>query len=295
MEKDEFENYCTAGEIANKIRKYIRSFIKKDMKLIDIAEGIDKKIEEFGAKPAFPVNLSLNEIAAHYTPSLDDETKAEGILKIDIGVEKEGYIADMAFTIDLTENKKYGEMIKLNEEILEKTINSLNYESKVGDIGNKISELLENKPFNIISNLTGHSLEQYQIHSNITIQNTRNGNKTPLKEEAVAIEPFLTTGQGEVIEGKLSEIFMLINEKNTRDPGTRKLLEFIKEEYKTKPFCRRWLEKKGFRTRFSLATLTKEGILYNFPILIEKSKSPVSQAEETIIFHNEKKIITTRL
>ena len=293
MEKQESENYIKAGKIASEIREYLRTYIKPGMKLVDIAKETDKKIKQANAKPAFPINLSLNEIAAHYTPSIDEETSAEGILKVDFGVEIDGYIADLAFTLDLTKEKKYQEMIDLNQEILKKTLEKLNYESSVSDIGNSIHQLLENQRFNIIKNLTGHSLAQYNIHADISIPNTKNSNKTRLQEKAIAVEPFLTTGDGEVIEGKPSEIYMLINKKNVRDPNSKKLLNFIEQEYQTKPFCKRWLDEQGFRTNFSLKLLTKEEIVYNFPVLVEKSKQPVSQAEETIIFHNQEKIITT--
>ncbi len=294
MNKIEFEGYCKAGEIANKLRQHLKSFIKPKMKLIEIANELDSQLIKNNVKPAFPINLSLNEVAAHYTPSFQDETIAEGILKVDFGVEVDGYIADLAFSLDLTEKKEYKEMIELNEKILEKTLESLNYNSMVADIGNNIEKRLEEQKYNIIKNLTGHSLEQYKIHGSTSIPNTKNNNKTLLKEKAIAVEPFLTTGIGEVIEGKPSEIFMLIQDKNTRDSASRKILEYIKTEYKTKPFCKRWLDQKGFKTTFALKILTKEKIIYNFPVLVEKSKKPVSQAEETIIFHDNKVIITTK-
>ncbi len=293
MNKKEFENYCKAGKIGNEIREYAKGFIKEGMKLVEIANKIDQRILELGAKPAFPINLSLNEIAAHYTPSIDDETLAEGLLKIDIGIEIEGFIADLAFSMDLTEKKEYEEMIKLNENVLKETLESLNYDSCSCEIGNKISSLLKNKKFNIIRNLTGHSLGRYEIHSDLSIQNTPNKDNTKLSERAIAIEPFLTTGIGEVIESKPSEIFMLIKERNIRDSESRKILSFIKEEYKTKPFCKRWLDKKGFKTNFALKLLTKEGIIYNFPVLVERSKGIVSQSEETIVFYKGKRIVTT--
>ncbi|MEM4605556.1 MAG: type II methionyl aminopeptidase [Candidatus Pacearchaeota archaeon] len=293
MEKKEFENYIKAGKIASEIREKAKKFIKKDMLLVEIAEFIEKSIEESGGKPAFPVNLSTNEIAAHYTPSIKDKKKAEGLLKVDFGVEIEGYIADLAFSLDLTHEKKFEEIINLNEEILKKTIDSLNYESKISDIGEKISELLKGKKFNIVKNLTGHTLQQYQIHASPSIPNIKTNDKTPLKEKAIAIEPFLTTGVGEVIESSPSEIFMLVDEnKKPRNNESRKILDFIKKEYKTKPFCKRWLEKKAYKTIY-LFFLEKENIIYNFPILIEKSKAPVSQTEETLIFFEEKKIIIT--
>jgi len=293
MKEKEFQDYCKAGEIAGKIREKIKEFVKPGMKLIEIAEEVDKQIEKNNVKPAFPVNLSLNEIAAHYTPSIGDETKAEGILKIDFGVEINGYIADLAFTIDLTRDKVYREIIELNNEILMKTLESLDYNSNVSDVGNKLGSLLKEKNFNIIKNLTGHSLGKNQIHSDLSIPNIPNKDKTELREKAIAIEPFLTTGVGEVIEGKPSEIFMLINKKNVRNSESKKILEFVEREYNTKPFCKRWLDKAGFKTNFSLKLLVKEGALYNFPVLVETSKSPVSQAEETIVFFDGKKKVTT--
>lgn len=292
MKPSEAQDYCKAGEVAKKIREHLKNFIKPGMKLLDIAEELDSQLEKNNVRPAFPINLSLNEIAAHYTPNSQDETLAAGILKVDFGVEVNGYIADLAFSLDLTPEKKYQGMIKLNEEILKNTLEKLNYNSKVSDIGNNLTNQLNDKNYNIIKNLTGHSLEKNTIHGDISIPNTKNNNSTPLKEKAIAVEPFLTTGTGEVIEGKPSEIFMLINKRNVRDPESRKILNFIEQEYQTKPFCKRWLEKAGFKTNFSLKLLEKEKIIYNFPVLVEKSKQPVSQAEETIIFHKEKKITT---
>lgn len=292
MNQQQFENYLKAGKITSETKKYLQSFIKPEMLLLEIAEKIENKIQELGGQPAFPVNTSLNEVAAHYTPITNDETKAQGLVKIDFGVEVDGYIADNAITFDFTENQEHRQMMQENRKILDETLDYLNYESKVCDIGNSISKSLKN--FNVIQNLTGHSLDQYQIHTDPSIPNTENKIPTPLKETAIAIEPFLTTGIGSVIEGPASEIFMLISEKNTRDSESRKILAFIKENYQTKPFCKRWLDKQGFKTNFALKNLVREGIIHNFPVLIEKTKKPVSQFEETVVFHNGKKIVTTK-
>jgi len=304
MENNETESYKKAGEIARQVVDYAKSFIVSEVLLIDIADKIDEKIEELGGKPAFPVNLSLNEIAAHYTPSLGDETKAEGLLKVDIGVEVDGYIADTAFSLDLTDEKKFQDMIDVNEKILSNTIEKINIDSVVGDVGTSMQEELDKsndrkgegggKKYILIKNLSGHSLDSYDVHSGVTVSNYKNGNGTPLKDMAIAIEPFLTTGKGEIYEGGNSEIYMLQGEGQVRDNDARELLKFIKEEYRTKPFCKRWLDKKDFKkVAFSLSTLTKQGILHNFPVLIEKNKQPVSQAEHTIIISNEGISVTT--
>lgn len=91
------EKIMKAGKIASETREYARTIIKKGYLLLEIAEKIESKIIELGAKPAFPVNLSINEIAAHYTPSYDDEKTAQGLIKIDLGVHIDGWIADTAF------------------------------------------------------------------------------------------------------------------------------------------------------------------------------------------------------
>lgn len=301
MEKEDIESYRKAGKIASKVIAYTKETIKEGVLLVDIAEKVEGKIRELGAEPAFPLNLSINEVAAHYTPSLNDKTKAEGILKIDLGVEVNGCIADTAFSVDLTKDKKFTEMIALNEKALESALKIVRSGVEIGKIGGVIHSEVEEfnkknkKSYSIIKNLTGHSLGKDEIHAGLSIPNYKNANENTLKEVAIAIEPFLTTGVGEVYESSVSEIYNFNNDLPTRDRDARKLLEFVKEKYKTRPFCRRWLEKQGFqKLNFSLSTLVKQGIFHNFPVLIEKSKMPVSQAEHTVILFDEKSEITTR-
>ncbi len=73
MNPEDKEKWIKAGRIAAEVREWSKQLIKPGAKLLDIANAIENKIREKGAFPAFPVNLSLNEIAAHYTPILDDQ------------------------------------------------------------------------------------------------------------------------------------------------------------------------------------------------------------------------------
>lgn len=300
MEKIEFENYVRAGKIASETVKYAKSFIKSGMLLLEIADKIEDKIKELGGGIAFPVNLSMNEVAAHYSPSSRDTTKSEGLLKVDLGVEVGGFIADTAFSLDLTDDKKFEKMIKLNELVLEKALAKVKAGFKLKEIGNTIQAEVEdynkknNTKFSIIRNLSGHALGENQIHAGLTISNYRNENETELDDIAIAIEPFLTEGVGEIYESSSGEIFMLQSDGQARDRDARKVLEFIKENYQTRPFCKRWLEKAGLpKVNLCLSLLTKQDILHNFPVLIEKSKMPVSQQEHTVVL-NEKVVITTK-
>ncbi len=297
---EEVKCYVKAGEIAKEVVDFTKDFVKHGMKLIEIANAIDDKINELGGTPAFPVNLSLDEIAAHYTPVSNDDTIAEGILKIDIGVCVEGFIADTAFSMDLTEEKKYEKMMEVNQLILEEISKIIKTDSKVFEVGTKAQEILnkyneENKTnFSMIKSLSGHELGKDIIHAGLTIPNYKNENTTELKNKAFAVEPFVTSGAGDVYEGKGGGIFVLKRDTPVRDKDSREILTFIKKNYKTRPFCIRWLEKAGLnRIRFVIPNLVNQGILYEYPLLIEKSKAPVSQFEHTFLIRDEKVFRTT--
>jgi len=300
MNQHAINSYIKAGKIVAELKTFTRELVEKDIKLIDIALAIDKKIEELGGEPAFPVNLSIDEVAAHFTPALGDESVAKGLLKIDIGVCVDGYIADTAITIDLTEDNKHKDMIKLNKKILLNVMEGLEPGTQVKKVGDTVQDTLEqwnkenNTQYSVIKGLSGHQLGQNVIHAGMTVSNYRNENKTELKDMAIAIEPFVTTGDGDIYQGSNGGIYALQSTEPVRDADARKILAYIKEKYKTRPFCSRWLEKKDFkRVRYVLNLLTKLGILHQYPMLIEKSKQHVSQFENTFLFANSEMTITT--
>jgi len=307
MEKSEIDSYVKAGEIAKKTKLYAREIIKKGVKLIDVAEKIDAKILELGGGFAFPVNLSLNEYAAHYTPAPGDETVAEGILKIDVGVSVDGFIADTAFSMDLTEDGEFKEMIELNEKLAKEVIETVKSGMKVRDIGETVQGVMDgaSEKFAVIRSLCGHSIAQYRIHAGLTISNYRNNNSIVLEDVTIAVEPFVTTGVGDIFEGKGGGIYYLESDRPVRDRDARKVLEFIKENFGSSNFCARWLNKDGecvveegwstTKIKFVLGTLVRAGILHEHPILIEKSRAPVSQAENTFVISDGEVICTTKL
>jgi len=283
-----------AGRIASEVRKYARTIIKKDVPLLEIAEKIEAKIEELGGKPAFPVNLSIDNISAHYTPSHDDKTLVHGLLKIDFGVHIDGWIADNAFSIDLENSEENKKLIEASEKALENALKIIKKEFSTDEIGDIISKTIESYGFSPIINLSGHNMGNYKLHSGITIPNVNDHKKIKFEEGVYAFEPFATTGSGKVHDGKPSEIYELRETKNVRNPISREVLEFIKKEYDTLPFCSRWLVKKlGTRALFGLKQLEDNGNLHQFSQLVEVAGSKVSQAEQTILISENEVIVTT--
>ena len=292
------EKIIEAGKIAKQVREWVRPKIKKGTPLIEIAELIENKIKEINpkAKPAFPVNLSINEIAAHYTPPYDDKTLAHGLLKIDFGVNIDGWASDQAFSLDLENSEENKKLIHASEQALEKALETIRLNQTTGNIGESIQNKIESLKFKPIVNLSGHQIEKNDLHAGLTIPNISDKSQHRINSGLYAIEPFCTSGtSGRIHDGNPSGIYEVIDSKNIRSPLAREVLEYILEEYYTMPFCSRWLIKKfGTKVLLALKQLEQNGNLHQFSQLIESSKGIVSQSEHTIfIDKNGEKIITT--
>lgn len=284
------EDWIKAGKIAREALLFGKSLAKPGIKLLDLADQIEDKIYALGGNPAFPTNLSLNHIAAHYVPSIKDELvlKEEDTLKIDVGVHINGAIGDTALTVGFDK-----ELIKASEEALKEGVKEAYTGNEIRMIGKAIQETLQSLGYSPIKNLSGHGLEEYQVHSGVSIPNYDNGNTKVLEDGMhIAIEPFATKGEGVVVEGAPSNIYKLEKIKNPRNGTARKVLKFVAENYQTLPFARRWVENKIRGAAIAFPLLTREGVLHSYGQLKEKSESLVSQAEYSLIV-KDKPFITT--
>ena len=85
LNSEELEKLRKAGRIAANAREIGMSMVKEGVKLFDVAEEVEGYIKSHGCKLAFPCNISINEVAAHYTPSVNDKTVFEigDVVKVD--------------------------------------------------------------------------------------------------------------------------------------------------------------------------------------------------------------------
>jgi methionyl aminopeptidase len=282
MKEDELSNYKKAADIAAAVLKEVQ--VKPGMKVLEIVEGIENNIVGKGGKPAFPANISCNEYAAHDTASVG-EARVIGekdIVKVDIGVHVDGFIADRAITFDLSGEN--GKLLEASERALENAVSVVKAGVNVEKIGAEIGKTILSYGFKPIENLTGHSLGQYMLHSGAEIPNfAARGIGTILEEDdVIAIEPFATKGIGLVIETQRIEIFSALIEMPTRNTLARQMFKKIKEEHHELPFAERWIA-NNFEKRIVLRELLKNGSIYPYPVLKEKSNGLVSQFEHTII------------
>ncbi|MBP2029944.1 methionyl aminopeptidase [Methanohalophilus levihalophilus] len=283
-------NYLTAGEILSTVRKEAKEKIKVGARLLDVAEFVEQRTIELGGKPAFPCNISRNEEAAHATPRTGDEDVFEkDMVKLDLGVHVEGYIADAAVTVDLSGNP---DLVKASENALAAAIDTVKAGVNTAEIGAVIEETIRGYGFKPITNLTGHGVSRYLAHTPPSIPNRHVGHGVELEQgQMIAIEPFATDGAGKISEGALTEIFQIVQNKPIRMPAARKLLKEL-QEYKTLPFAKRWLTSP--KLDLSLMQLERAGLITSYPVLKEVGGGLVSQAEHTVVVTEDGcEIITT--
>ena len=116
----------------------------------------------------------------------------------------------------------------------------------VGEIGAAVEEAINEYKLNPIANLTGHSLEQYNLHAGISVPNIDNHDETVLEEgQAVAIEPFATDGLGFVNDapGNIQTYSFLAN-KPFRLKHTKSVLTNTKHNYPHLPFSGKMVNKR---------------------------------------------------
>ncbi len=266
----------------------MRSHVHENMPIIDVCEKAENTIRAKGGKPAFPCNVSINDITAHYTsPPNDKKTiPAKAVVKVDIGVQVDGYVTDTAFTACFDpEHKKMTETAEL---ALKTAIDNIRNDMSVGRIGGLIETAIRNRGFKPISNLTGHSVGRYLIHAGTSIPNISQLSLTKVHTgDIFAIEPFVTLpdAAGHVEDAPENTIFRFLKPKNLQTSYAKQMSKFIETNFKTLPFAERWLQGAVSKEKHAEAfkELLKSKTLTSYPVFVEASGKPVTQAEHTVL------------
>jgi methionyl aminopeptidase len=297
MDEETLKKYIRAGKIAAEALEYGRGLVKPGLKVLDCAEKIEAKIVSLGGIPAFPVNISFDETAAHYTPAPNDPLLFDRqVVKLDVGVHVGGCVGgDTAATIDLS--GKYTDLVKASREALEAALKVVQIGTPLGKIGKEIEDTIQSFGFKPVRNLSGHGIGEFMIHGEPSIPNYDTEDETPLEEGmTIAIEPFASTGVGLIQDKGLPQIHSIIANKPVRNIGTRQILKKI-DTYEGLPFATRWLAKDFplFKVQFALRELNQLETLHSYPPLVERTpNSFISQAEHSV-YVGDKVIVMTKL
>ncbi len=284
-----FDSSRKAGVIHKQVMEFIKPQIKVGTKYLDICENVEAKIIELGGEIGFPTNVCVNEIAAHYTspPNDESEIKDGDIVKIDVGVSVEGYVADGAFTVSFNDDPKNENLILAVQTAVMKAVGMIKPGVKTNEIGRATSKIIRGFGYKPIRDLSGHSIEKWQVHGFKEIPNVDVPSGEPLEEgDVIAIECFASTGAGQLHRGTSGEIYEYnLNSDRVplRNKLTKRVVGWIAKTKKALPFSTREVIKE-FRTgKFALRELITVGKISRHYVLREDKGKYVAQWEHTIL------------
>lgn len=293
-----FEKYRRAGEIAAKVRNEMKEFASEGMLVIEICERAEEMIRKMGGKPAFPCNVSVNEVAAHYSSPPKDTTQIpeNSLVKIDVGVHVDGYIADTATTVCF--NSEYDDLVSAAERALERAVQIVRPGLSMSKFGSEVERVIRNYGFRPVSNLTGHQVGRYLIHAGKALPNVSHLSTAKIQPgEAYAVEPFVTlaNGAGRVDAGDEAHIFRFLKHKSLKNARTKDLLKYIEENFRSLPFSERWLRDFMCREWYvkAFSELLSSKSLTSYPVFVEASRKPVAQAEHTVLVREKNSVVLT--
>ncbi|QLH75428.1 MAG: type II methionyl aminopeptidase [Methanomassiliicoccales archaeon] len=296
MDEHALECVRKAGAIAGEARELGLGMVDQNVKLVDVAMEVEALIVRRGALPAFPVNISINEVAAHFTPNSDDQTvfNVGDVVKIDVGAHVDGYIGDTAATIEVR-TKNWQGLIESSNRALRMAIEMVGDGTPVGAVGATIRSSIIESGYRPVANLNGHEMKRYNLHAGLSVPNIDDGNQTKIRSDMiVAIEPFSTNGHGHVSSSKPGNIYRFIRDRPLRDERAASFFERIKQEFKSLPFCERWCDRFDPMANHQLKILLRHGLISSYPTLKEINSSVVSQSEHTVIIVNGRAEVTTK-
>ena len=284
-----------AGRLSAESRELGRSLVGEGVKLREVADQMEHHILEHGGHLAFPVNISLNETAAHFTPNSNDEMvfQSGDLVKLDVGAQVDGYLGDTATTVEVS-TRNWQPLIQASVHALELAMEMAKDGISVGTIGGVIECSIKETGFRPVSNLSGHEMKRYNLHAGLSIPNIDDGTLTKVQSNMLlAIEPFATNGQGQVTNGRSGNIYRVLRERPLKDMEAERFFQRIKEEFNTLPFCERWCDRFQPDSAQYLRVLHRHGLISTYPVLIEIQRGMVSQAEHTVLAGNGRTEITT--
>ncbi|MBN1543901.1 type II methionyl aminopeptidase [Candidatus Woesearchaeota archaeon] len=296
MEEETLKKYLEAGRIAAEALEFGRGLVRPGVKILDVAEQVEAHIVKLGGVPAFPMNISFNDTAAHYTPSPGDETVFDDqVVKLDVGAHVDGFVGgDTALTVDLS--GKYSDLVNASRDALDAALKVVQVGTTLGEIGREIEAAIISHGFNPVRNLSGHGIGEWDLHTGYSIPNYDTKDDTPLEDGmTIAIEPFASTGVGLIHDKGVPFIHSIIGRKPVRNIVTRQVMKRL-DDYNGLPFATRWLTKDMplFKVNFALKELNQLDILKSYSPLVERAAGAfVSQAEHSV-YVGDKVIVMTR-
>lgn len=267
-------------------------------KLKTMFRGTDKGI-------AFPTSISVNSCVAHNSPAADDEAGSQQIIlgdvvHIDLGIHVDGYCAQVAHTVQVTENNelcpddKTAKVIAATHSILNTAMRKMRPGTNVYEVTEVIEKAAEHYGVNPVDGVLSHMLKRYIIDSFRCISQRKVAEHlvhdyTLEAGQVWTLDIVMSSGKGKLREGDTRPtIYKSVLDSNytLKMESARELQREIEARYKTFPFALRNVDTK--RARLGLSEMVKHNTVVPFPVLYERSDEVVAHFKITVLITGKK-------
>ena len=283
-----------AGRVSREAKERAMEMVAEGVLLLDVAEEIEGIMRKRGLRPAFPTCISIDHVAAHYSPTHDDALRFRrgNVVKLDLGAQRDGWIADTAATVEVG-TRNWSRLISASELALQTAIEAVQPGVETRLLGEGIRRAIEANGYKPIRNLAGHPVERYVLHAGKSVPNIPRGHDVLEEGEVVAIEPFSSSGAGEVDGRRTGNIYRVLRTKPVKDPALNEFLQACAAEFTTLPFAERWAYALNPKAPALLNHLLRTGAVMTYPALLDVGGGIVAQTEHTMIVTADGADVTT--
>jgi methionyl aminopeptidase len=200
----EIEAMAAAGAIHVRTLELVGRKIRPGVTTAELDEAAERFIRSQGATPAFKgyrgfpgsICTSPNHMVVHGIPG-PFKLRRGDVLSVDIGVVKDGWVADGARTFPVGEiSPVAAKLLEVTEQALFDAVEQCRPGRRLGDVGHAVQERVEGAGFSVVRSLVGHGIGR-AMHEEPQIPNYGTpGKGLPLEEGMVlAVEPMTTAGR----------------------------------------------------------------------------------------------------
>jgi len=301
--------YRTAGDIANKVLAAIMEACKPEARAVDLCNLGDGLITEMTGKiynnkkdgkkvekgVAFPTCISVNNCVGHYSPLLSEDKTvlADGdMVKIDLGVHVDGYVAVVAHTYLLGSEKVDGrkaDVVMAAWTAAEVAQRMLKDGAKNGEITKAIAAVAESYKCTPVEGVLSHQMKKHVIDANKTIINKATTDQQVPdavidKNDVFAIDVVMSTGEGKPrqLDNRTTVFKRNVEAKySLKMKASRQFFSEVNSRFPTMPFTLRAGDEKVWR--MGVVECVKHDLFIEYPVLYEKPEEFVAQYKFTAL------------
>ena len=283
------QKYAEAGRITKEVRTLVENHADwRGTSYLELCNFVEDNFKRLGGDAAFPTNICADSSAAHYTAEIEDQRVVEStvkLLKVDLGAHVEGFPADSSTTICYEDDLL--DMVQAVKAAQIEATRLVKADGRTNEVGKLVQAIAERRGYLPIENLSGHSVDEYVVHSGVSIPSVwYPSNEKFSLGKVYAVEEFFTTkdGSGVVVEGKAKNIYSVVSRRRTGKANLDKFVDLVWNKRKTLPFALRWYGDEFPKKELEemIALLLKLRVVRAYPELVESRGSPVAQAENTV-------------